>query len=274
MRSGADGASAGGSEQDESRPPQRAKEDLGRGQPRPHARGAQAAHREPDHPENHGHARGGLRAGPEAKDKPAQGRGEEAGERPSGGGAHPTTARDAHGAAQTEPKQEGGGLRQVRLSEERHRTGSRDVPTGVAKESRTTASRVPSRWSDSAASRRSSLSRGPLASRVSRGPSKGSVSGTDEATVAAASGEPTAAGKGPSSGCSVTSGKTKRYPWRETVRMKTGSRESSPSARRSVRTAWLRAPSETTTSLHTASKISRRCTAWLLRSTRRTRRSK
>jgi DNA-binding transcriptional regulator PaaX len=40
------------------------------------------------------------------------------------------------------------------------------------------------------------------------------------------------------------------------------------------RTAWLRAPSETTTSLHTASKISRRCTAWPLRSRRRTRRSK
>ena len=42
--------------------------------------------------------------------------------------------------------------------------------------------------------------------------------------------------------------------------MKTGSRESSPSVRRSVRMACVSAPSETMTSRQTSSKISRRVT--------------
>ena len=56
--------------------------------------------------------------------------------------------------------------------------------------------------------------------------------------------------------------------------MKRGSRESSPSTRRIVRMAWLSALSETMTSLQTRSKMSRRCTASLRRSTRNTSRSK
>src|SRR5438874_13280079 len=56
--------------------------------------------------------------------------------------------------------------------------------------------------------------------------------------------------------------------------MKRGSRESSSSVRRSVRTAWLSALSDTITSLHTRSKISRRVTASCRCSTRKTRRSK
>src|SRR5512145_1677617 len=56
--------------------------------------------------------------------------------------------------------------------------------------------------------------------------------------------------------------------------MNVGSCESSSSARRRVRTAWLCAPSETTTSLQTLSKISRRWTAWPRRCSSSTSRSK
>ena len=58
------------------------------------------------------------------------------------------------------------------------------------------------------------------------------------------------------------------------LRTKRGSRESSSSTRRMVRMAWLRALSETTTSVQTASKMSRRWTASWRRSTRKTSRSK
>lgn len=47
------------------------------------------------------------------------------------------------------------------------------------------------------------------------------------------------AGQSPSSSSSITSVNTNRYPWRDTVRMKRGSRESSPSVRRIVRISWL-----------------------------------
>ena len=56
--------------------------------------------------------------------------------------------------------------------------------------------------------------------------------------------------------------------------MKVGSRGSSPSVRRRIRTAWLSAPSVTTTSLQTMSRISPLDTASFRRSTNSTSKSK
>ena len=82
------------------------------------------------------------------------------------------------------------------------------------------------------------------------------------------------AGPLPLRSSSSVTGQTNWYPCRETVRMKVPPPPSSPSARRSVRTAWVRAPSETTTSDQTRSKISWRRRASSRRSTRSRRRSK
>ncbi len=139
---------------------------------------------------------------------------------------------------------------------------------------RRSASDVPSACSNSAASRCSSSSPALAATRVTRciRGSYGSTATSDGARRSAGETSPTCHSAWSSS--STTSAKTNWYPWRETVRTNRGSRESSPSTRRIVRMAWLRALSETMTSLQMRSKISRRCTASPRRSIRYTSRSK
>src|SRR5215470_6155480 len=139
---------------------------------------------------------------------------------------------------------------------------------------RAMASAVPI-WCSRSARSRASSSPPVAATATNRSTSEPMVSvGDSTATGCAALKDSTTRRTGASSGSSDTSLQTNWYPCRATVRMKRGSLESSPSARRSVRTACDSAPSDTITSLQTSAKITCFDTASSRRRISRCRRSK